>query len=160
MQAGQFLGITAAPSYIDRSAAQLRMAALAREDRSDAGMTYESYDRVAARRELLNAMKRRDGTAIDLAKKAISAGTLNARDLVNVVKAGGKDRDAAEYSRLAIEGKLEVYKLGTAEEKKLFAPILLVGLVRALESQTPEEFQALREKFADVFRELLKRKAA
>ena len=76
------------------------------------------------------------------------------------INAAGKDRDVAAYSRLDVAGALDVYRVADARERAQFQPILLVKVLRALQSKPAEEFRALRDRYRDVFDALLQEKAS
>ncbi len=152
--AGKLLGLREAPGYIDKSPAELMMSEKFAEAAGSAATPAERYDRSHARREIAAALRSGQlAKARELAKADIKAGAISKEDLAKAAISASKDPFSAQYKALPLEAQLEVWRVSSDEEKTKEVKQILLKLLN-VRDQSPEEMNALRKHYADVFAEI------
>ena len=158
MQAAPFVGITAAPSYIDQTAAQRMMQGFLNEGHKGS-QTEAAAERARKRRELAGELRRKDPKARAHAIAALREGALTANDLRKAAASASRNPDVARYKLLTIGQALEVYRAAGESERGRFQLVALQKLAAALRNSSQDERKQLLERYGDVI-QLLRKKAA
>lgn len=158
MQAAPFIGITAAPAYIDQTPAQRLMQEFLAEGHKGS-LTQAAAERIQARRELASKLRRHDPEAREMAIAALREGKLTAGDVRKAAAGAAKNPDLARYKLLPVEQALEVYRAANDTERRQFRLVALQKLAAKLRNAGAAEKKQLIERYRDVV-ELLRRKAA
>jgi len=113
-------GITSAPSYISRSAAQKLMYRYIIENIPDKTRTKESFRLATERKNIKNRLRKGDPVDRDAAIKELGKTSFN-----RVVSDAKKEPFAESFTRLSFTQALNVYAIATPEERRQARSVLV-----------------------------------
>lgn len=137
-QAAQnFIGITPAPRDVLRSRAERRMAELLARRGAGGSLTPEQAEHSAELRTLRNNV--RDGRtppadALRSLAEQYASGAVTRVQARRVVRDASMSGAEAQFKRLTLEEALEVYQIGTPEERRAWRPFLHAKVLNAQRS--------------------------
>jgi len=137
-------GITSAPAYVTRSAAQKLMYRYVIDRIPDTTRTKEQFAKSEYRKTLKNRIRK--GEKVDY-KEAVNY--LGIKSFKRTVKEAALPSFAALYKRLSIEEALNVYAIATQKEKNQTKDILIDKFKRAHKQEKTSPYMV------SMFRELL-----
>jgi ddrB-like ParB superfamily domain/phage-Barnase-EndoU-ColicinE5/D-RelE like nuclease1 len=140
--AEQFMGLSPAPSDLDRSPAERMAAEITGEKSEGEARSQESDARRELRLSLTRALRANKPVPKDVLD-AIKAGTLRSSD-IKIARANASHAPLQrEFASLSIKDGLKVFRVATPAEKKLLRRDLLLKARRALASGAPADRAAI-----------------
>jgi N12 class adenine-specific DNA methylase len=148
----QFVGVSPAPSELDKTPAERLAAKLSAERMGDEpGRPAEAAERRDLRQSLVRALRNNKPVPKEVID-ALKAGKLRTADVKAARQRAHESPLEAAFARLTIGDALKVYRASTADERRRLRGMLLEKGTAALKSEAPAErlktVQGLREALA------------
>jgi hypothetical protein len=126
-----------APAYIEQDDAQKEMSEYLRAHSSNEGMTPQQVQKRNARNDYEETLRTGDKSA---AQTIVHSGALSLADIKLAQKQALIPRDAARFSKLPLDEKLNVYERMSPEERSLFAGYNHDGMTLTVRAKLQESY--------------------